>query len=293
VSLTVKTAIRSAEGVIRPSIPQAASLARVSAIFSREMSDQGPELGAGPLPESPGDAGELAAADCVRLERLEPAGLPLTVFRLHYLLTAEPDALALSRLTPEERERMARFRFVEDRVRFAGARSALRALLAARLGLAPDSVPLAHGNNGKPVLDPAFELHFNVSHSGAEGLLAISDAGAVGVDVERHRADIDYRGIAERMFAAAEVSELDGLDDAEARHRFYRGWVYKEAVLKALALGIGSDTKIFAVLERNGLKVSAAPGSLAVRPERLRVVPLPAPGGYSAALAFVADEIPG
>lgn len=237
---------------------------------------------------TPRNGPDLAALDCVRLERLEPAGnLPLSLFRLHYRLTAEPDAVALSRLTSPELERLSKFRFVEDRVRFAGARSALRTLLAAQLGLEPERVPIEVGSNGKPILAPAFRLHFNVSHSGAEGLLALSAQGAVGVDVERHRPDVDYLGVATRMFAEDELAELLGLAEANARHRFYRGWVYKEAVLKALGLGIGVDTKVFSVLEQNDLRLSASPGALSVPPERVTVLSLPAPAGYSAALAFI------
>lgn len=219
---------------------------------------------------------------------LELPGYPeVSVFRLRYRFEAEPDPATRSLLREEELERMARFRFVEDRVRFAATRAALRELLGAALKLPPGSVPLELGQNGKPVLAPALGVHFNVSHSGAEGLIALSRAGAVGVDVELTRPDVEFRSVAARMFSPSEVAELEGLDEGAARERFYRGWTYKEAVLKALGLGIASDTRCFAVLERTALGVSADPTALPVPPERLRVAALPAPTGYAAAIAIV------
>jgi 4'-phosphopantetheinyl transferase len=223
---------------------------------------------------------------CVQHFGIALPGPPgLSGFRLSYRFDAEPDAETLDSLTKGERERMTKFRYVEDRVRFAGTRAALRSFLGAALNVAPDRVPIELGPNGKPVLREELGLYFNVSHSGSEGLLALSRSGAVGVDVELKRPDVDIRSVGARVFAAAEL--VDGLDDAAARERFYRGWTYKEAVLKALALGIAWDTRRFAVLERQNLAVSAKPNTLPVAPERLRVAALPAPDGYAAAIAWV------
>ncbi len=60
----------------------------------------------------------------------------------------------------------------------------LQAILAARLGRPPQ---VAIGPHGKPYL-VGKELEFNASHSGALGLIAVSDAGPIGVDVEQHHA---------------------------------------------------------------------------------------------------------
>jgi 4'-phosphopantetheinyl transferase len=216
-----------------------------------------------------------------------PALPELSGFRLSYRFHAEPDARTLSNLTDDERERMARFRFVEDRVRFAATRSTLRALLGSALNQAPERVPIQLGPNGKPCVSPELGMHFNVSHSGTEGLLAMSRGGPVGIDVEYRRPDVDYRSVAARVFAPSELAELDQLDETAALERFYRGWTYKEAVLKALGLGMASEPRRFAVLERPDLVVSAEPDALPVSPSRLHVAALPVPAGYAAALAWV------
>jgi 4'-phosphopantetheinyl transferase len=227
---------------------------------------------------------------CVRATRFDPEPLPgVTAFRLSYRLGAEPDRDALDCLLPDELERMHKFRFVDDRVRYAATRSTLRRLLGKALELEPARVPLETAAAGKPVVAAALGLEFNVSHSGGEGIVALSRAGRVGVDVEQMRQDIDHRALSARVFAPAELEEFDGLDDAAARHRFYRGWVYKEAVLKALGLGIGTETRAFAILERDALEIVTEPGALPVPANRLHLVALSAPAGYCAALAYVSD----
>ncbi len=232
----------------------------------------------------------LDGVACVRATRFDPEPLPgVSTFRLSYRLGAEPDPRALECLLPEELERMRKFHFVDDRVRYAGTRSTLRRLLGEALALEPVRVPLETATAGKPLVPAAFGLEFNVSHSGGEGLVALCRSGRVGVDVELIRHEVDHRALSARVFAPAELRELTGLDEAAARLRFYRGWVYKEAVLKALGLGIGAETRAFSVLERDALVVEAAKGALPVDARQLSVVALQAPAGYCAALAYVSD----
>jgi 4'-phosphopantetheinyl transferase len=226
---------------------------------------------------------------CVRAVELEiPGGAELSVHRLRYHFAAEPGRETLGCLTEDERERMAKFRFVEDRVRFAGTRALLRTLLAAELELAPDRVPLELGPNGKPLLAPACSLHFNVSHSGDLGLVALSRNNPVGVDVERMRPDVEFRSVAARVFAPSELRALAALDDPAALARFYRGWTYKEAVLKALGVGLGAEPRTFAVLEGDGPDLTVEPSALATPLERVRVSRVPVPEGYAAAVAVIA-----
>src|SRR5690606_41724007 len=66
--------------------------------------------------------------------------------------------------------------------------------------LAPLDVPITVGSMGKPVLDERLGVHFNVSHSGEYGLVAITETGEVGVDIEAMRNELAHREIAERVF---------------------------------------------------------------------------------------------
>ena len=89
-------------------------------------------------------------------------------------------------LSPAERQRASRFAFDRDRRRFMVARAQLRELLAVRLGVPPESIELAYGERGKPVLGRHFaesDLHFNVSHSEDVAVYAFSLGREIGIDV--------------------------------------------------------------------------------------------------------------
>ena len=127
---------------------------------------------------------------------------------------------------------------------------------------------IAYAESGKPyAVDGA--LQFNVSHSGDYALIATTPRAPIGVDIERHR-DRDWRRLAARFFAPDEASLLQSADD------FYRLWVIKEAVLKAIGTGIwgGLATVVYA----NG--IATTPHGT------FEVELLDAPPGYSAAVAI-------
>src|SRR5438477_11927224 len=74
------------------------------------------------------------------------------------IVVARPDvgsdavSASATLLSDRERERARRFVFDPDRRRFIVARALLRQLLAARLGVRPESVALALGARRKPAL---------------------------------------------------------------------------------------------------------------------------------------------
>jgi 4'-phosphopantetheinyl transferase len=149
------------------------------------------------------------------------------------------DTAPLERLlTPDERQRAARFVFERDRRRFIAARARLRRLLGERLGVPPDSVELAYGAHGKPPLGPRHgrDLRFSVSHSRDVAVYAFADGADVGTDVEALRELDDADAIATRCFSQGEYQ-------AYRSHGFFYCWTRKEAYLKALGLGLEQDLR--------------------------------------------------
>lgn len=73
---------------------------------------------------------------------------------------------AAATLSGAEAERAARLHFPRDRARFMRGRGFMRRVLGAALGLAPDAVPLATGERGKPCLARHPAPGFNLSHAG-------------------------------------------------------------------------------------------------------------------------------
>lgn len=139
-------------------------------------------------------------------------------------------------LTPEERDRAARYKFGPVREQFVATRGTLRRLLGGYLGVAPHAVPITYGASGKPAL-VGHPLHFNVTHTTGLALVAVGRS-RVGVDVERVRAVPDAAGLVGRFFSPAEREAYRALPEESRAAAFYRGWVCKEAVIKAAGASV-------------------------------------------------------
>jgi len=144
-------------------------------------------------------------------------------------------------LSPDERERTARFHFEKDRLHFSAARSWLRIVLGRYLESAPGSLRFRYAEKGKPSLDSSQEanrLTFNISHSGGLALFAFTRGRELGIDVEGIRRDFDTEAIARRFFSAAEQARLSDLPADQRPEAFFRCWTRKEAYIKARGEGL-------------------------------------------------------
>jgi 4'-phosphopantetheinyl transferase len=183
-------------------------------------------------------------------------------------LTEGTEALrALSGLlTDAERQSASRLAFDRDRRRFIVSRARLRQLLAARLGVGPESVELTYSPHGKPAVaraDP--DLRFNVSHCDDVAVYAFSYGIAIGVDVEAVRAIPDADRIAAHFFSADENEAYCALDADDKPLGFFNCWTRKEAFVKALGDGLNHPLASFAVSLAPGqpariLRVDDTPG---------------------------------
>lgn len=188
-------------------------------------------------------------------------------------------------LSPEEAARAARFHFEADRRAFVAARGYLRRLLGGYLGQSPASVELRCGSHGKPEV-AGTAVGFNLSHSGGAALFAFAREADVGVDLERHRADLAQLEIAEHFFSPAEVAALRSVPESGRQEAFFDCWTRKEAFIKALGEGLSHPLDSF--------DVALLPGEparlLATRPDpeeasRWTLRSLDVGRGWSAALA--------
>ena len=127
-----------------------------------------------------------------------------------------------------EQERAARFRRERDRIRWARARSALRQTLGSYLGCGPLDLRFTYGPHGKPSIENAPELRFNLSHSGDWAMIAVARGGIeVGVDIEHFRENVDIAALLRR------VGERDVPDTGTvATIELYRRWARREAASK-------------------------------------------------------------
>jgi 4'-phosphopantetheinyl transferase len=150
--------------------------------------------------------------------------------------SAELDAADLNRAE--------RFRCPCARLRFLQCRAALRHVLARYLGAAPREVRLVSSLHGKPELaDASAGLHFNLSHSDALALIAVS-ARPVGVDVERLRDDLEWQQLT-RLCCTDD--ERDAIGSSSS---FLALWTAKEAYVKARGFGLQAPLTALRVVGR-------------------------------------------
>lgn len=193
------------------------------------------------------------------------------------------DAVRLDRLnatlSPEERERAARFHFPLHRQHFIACRGMLREILSGYLEMAPAEVRFSYNSYGKPATEGS-TVRFNVSHSGGWALFAVTEAREVGIDIERIDPRAAQDQIPERFFSPWEVAQLRSLPATQQTDAFFRCWTRKEAYIKARGLGLS--------LPLNSFDVTLAPGEPAALLRgggNYALEELPAPPGFAAAVA--------
>jgi 4'-phosphopantetheinyl transferase len=182
-----------------------------------------------------------------------------------WLTSLDPGATVVDRLvavlSPDERERAARFHFRRDAMRWIVARATLRDVLGGCLETEPAAIAFAYGKKGKPSLKgAALDLQFSVSHSGDLAVYAVGIGVPVGVDIERLHTVDELEAIAERTFSRRECAVLRGLPVGLRRAGFFNCWTRKEAYIKTLGEGLSYPLQRFSV--------SLAPGT----PARLESV---------------------
>ena len=152
-------------------------------------------------------------------------------------------------LDPSERERADRFMRPVDRARFIASHAALRFVLAQALTRVPSSIRMIADASGKPRLVGPGEgaLDFNLSHSGSRALVGLTEATAIGVDIEALRPIPDALRIARAHFAADEAAALADLMPDIRATAFFGLWTRKEAVVKALGTGLSLPLDRFSV----------------------------------------------
>ena len=193
-------------------------------------------------------------------------------------------------LSPDELRRAERLISGVHRRRFIAARGCLRSILARYLAIAPAAIGFDYGPQDKPRLggrhatEPA--LHFNLAHSDALALFALTGIGAVGIDVEPIRPECPAEQIARHFFSDGEIDHLGRLAPQERAGAFFRCWARKEAFIKAIGLGLSLPLDQFDVTLAPGepaslLRTAWDPGEAAHWSLRA----LEAGPGFAAALA--------
>ncbi len=173
---------------------------------------------------------------------------PVALFHVDLAGHSGHESIARQWLSDDERRRRRRFRYSGPARQYSLCRASLRAVLCSELGCENGDLTLGVSEYGKPfplVRGVRVPVEFNISHSGAHGLLALSHEGRVGVDVEERRLRKNLDGLVESVFGPEERAILDGLGGTKWLDTFLLFWTVKEALAKAWGMGLRIDFSRF------------------------------------------------
>lgn len=155
----------------------------------------------------------------------------------------DPDLLARlgQLLNPRERAQQQRFHFADDRLRYLITRAMVRTVLSRYAPVAPADWAFTANEYGRPEVaaqHAAPGLRFNISHTNGMIALAVSQPGAIGIDIENVSLRPAPLDVAEHYFATAEVAALARLPLAQRHAGFFAYWTLKESYIKARGMGL-------------------------------------------------------
>jgi 4'-phosphopantetheinyl transferase len=151
---------------------------------------------------------------------------------------SDDHTVAASVLSDDERVHCARLRLPALRRRYTIAHVRMREILGAYLDEDPRRIELRPGPFGKPHVRGVAELQFSLAHSGQVALVAVTAGSRVGVDVELARELADLDGLARSTMTGVERRALSAVRRPLRNADFHQRWAVKEAVAKALGLGL-------------------------------------------------------
>jgi 4'-phosphopantetheinyl transferase len=192
-------------------------------------------------------------------------------------LAQDPDQF-FHLLDAVERQRAAALCDAATRRRLVVRRGLLRCLLANLVGGEPAAVPLSSDPMGRPFVVGA-DMNISTSSSRNLGLCAIAaGGGALGVDLERVRPLPDRAILSDICLAPNERASTDAT--------FLRAWTAKEAVAKAVGVGLRLSPDRIAVMAGERLRRR---GAVLGHPGHWRLAPVDVGAGALATLAVAED----
>lgn len=144
-------------------------------------------------------------------------------------------------LPKSEREKSERFRFEILKTRYINSHYLLRTLLGMYIGIDYFDQEFHINNYGKPFLKNTHaedSIYFNISNSENVCVFACTKDGDLGVDVEKIHDLPDMDRIVERLFSQEENKIFHSLPEHTKKTSFFKYWTRKEALLKAMGVGL-------------------------------------------------------
>jgi len=163
----------------------------------------------------------------------------------------------MSCISEEQRNRIDKFHFDEDRRRTLYGDILCRRIIGRKTGMAVDEIVFEKNSYGKPYVSGHESIHFNISHSDKWVVCAVAE-GEVGVDIEKIK-EIDLE-IARRFFTPYEYKSIIKQPEDERLRSFYTIWTLKESYIKQIGKGLSVPLDSFEIVKTGGIYQIAQAG---------------------------------
>lgn len=124
-----------------------------------------------------------------------------------------------------------------------------RIIISDFINISPKEIEFYYDINGKPfIFNNLYKgVYFNISHSKEYLFIAISNKKNIGVDIEKIKLNWNYSLLAKSVFSKEDNIIFNSYSEDDKMRAFYKAWVQKEAISKALGLGISIGFNTFSV----------------------------------------------
>ena len=149
-------------------------------------------------------------------------------------------------LAQDEQIHANEFYFAEDRNRYIVARATLRKLISSYAEVSHKNIVFEYTKYGKPFLDTKNNIQgikFNIAHSQDAVVYAFTKNIDVGIDIEFVNKDFVIDDVIKYCCSEQEQYRLKSLSENQRYCYFYKLWVIKEALVKAMGLGLSYDLR--------------------------------------------------
>ncbi len=149
----------------------------------------------------------------------------------------------LKYISYERRIRILKYINEVDKKRSLMSELLIRKAASDKLCIPAKKIRISYNPYGKPYIDNERYFKFNVSHSDAYVVIAISKF-KIGIDIEKNKI-IDF-AIAKRFFTKKEYQYINSfIAEADKINAFYMLWTLKESYVKALGKGLSIPLNSF------------------------------------------------
>lgn len=172
---------------------------------------------------------------------------------------------AVQALPESEAKKAGRFRFETHKNRFIKGRFMLRSLLGMYLDIDFYDQEFHANRYGKPAVHKFHDdnsIHFNISNSENIYVCAFSQNSDIGIDIEKIHDLPDMDRIIARFFSEDEKRRFCSLPLPGRTNTFFKYWTRKEALLKAMGMGLSFPLDKVSVLANES---DATQGSIIAR----------------------------